>query len=68
MITGIPWSYIEDSIGAAHTHLLSPNIEFMIELFGRYFERAEIVRYPPAFDGWEGRPALVASGKKRTPQ
>jgi hypothetical protein len=36
MITGIPWSYIEDSIGAAHTHLLSPNIEFMIELFGRY--------------------------------
>jgi SAM-dependent methyltransferase len=68
MITGIMWSYIEDSVGAAHTHLLAPNIEFMLELFERYFERAEIVRYPPAFAGWVGRPALVASGKKRTPR
>jgi SAM-dependent methyltransferase len=67
MITGILWSYIEDEIGAAHAHLLAPNVEFMLELFGQYFERVEIVRYPPAFDGWEGRPALVASGKKGTP-
>jgi SAM-dependent methyltransferase len=67
MITGILWSYIEDGIGAAHTHLLAPNVEFMVELFGRYFEHIDIVRYPPAFAGWEGRPALVASGKKRVP-
>jgi SAM-dependent methyltransferase len=67
MITGILWSYIEDSIGAAHTHLLAPNIEFMVELFLQYFERVEVVRYPPAFAGWEGRPALVASGKKAIP-
>ena len=65
MITGIIWSYVEDNIGAAHTHLLAPNIEFMVELFQQYFERVEIVRYPPPFAGWEGRPALVASGKKR---
>jgi len=68
MITGILWSYIEDSIGAAHTHLLAPNIEFMVELFGRYFERTEIVRYPPAAASGPGRPALVASGKKLTPR
>jgi hypothetical protein len=67
MITGIQWSYIEDEIGAAHAHLLAPNVEFMLELFGQYFECVELIRYPPAFDGWEGRPALVASGKKRTP-
>jgi hypothetical protein len=67
MITGIIWSYVEDNIGAAHTHLLAPNIEFMVELFQQYFERVEIVRYPPPFAGWQGRPALVASGKKRVP-
>ncbi len=67
VITGILWSYIEDHIGAAHAHLLAPNIEFMVELFEPYFERVEIVRYPPAFEGWQGRPALVASGKRRVP-
>ena len=35
MITGILWSYIEDDIGAAHAHLLAPNVEFMLELFGQ---------------------------------
>jgi 4-hydroxybenzoate polyprenyltransferase/SAM-dependent methyltransferase len=67
MITGILWSYIEDDIGAAHAHLLAPNLEFMTELFQQYFERVEILRYPPAFEGWQGRPALLASGKKRHP-
>jgi SAM-dependent methyltransferase len=67
MITGILWSYIEDEIGADHAHLLAPNLEFMVELFGQYFECVEIIRYPPAFNGWEGRPALVASGKKHAP-
>jgi SAM-dependent methyltransferase len=67
IITGILWSYVEDAIGAAHTHLLAPNTEFMIELFEQYFDRIEIVRYPPAFEGSPGRPALVASGKKIAP-
>jgi SAM-dependent methyltransferase len=67
MITGILWSYIEDDIGAAHAHLLAPNLEFMVELFRQYFECVEIIRYPPAFEGWQGRPALLATGKKRVP-
>jgi SAM-dependent methyltransferase len=67
MITGILWSYVEDSIGAAHAHLLAPNIEFMLELFEQYFERVEIIRYPPAFEGWQGRPALVATAKRPVP-
>ncbi|MEI9984089.1 MAG: UbiA family prenyltransferase [Aliidongia sp.] len=67
MVTGILWSYIEDDIGAAHAHLLAPNIEFMVELFRQYFERVEIVRYPPAFEGWQGRPAVIARGKKSLP-
>jgi SAM-dependent methyltransferase len=67
MITGILWSYVEDSIGATHAHLLAPNIEFMLELFEQYFERVEIIRYPPAFEGWQGRPALVATAKRPAP-
>jgi 4-hydroxybenzoate polyprenyltransferase/SAM-dependent methyltransferase len=67
MITGILWSYIEDDIGAAHAHQLAPNIEFMVELFRQYFDRVDIIRYPPVFEGWQGRPALLASGKKRVP-
>jgi len=39
----------------------------MVERFETYFDRVEIIRYPPAFEGWQGRPALVASGKKRLP-
>lgn len=65
MITGILWSYVEEAEGKAHAHLLAPNIEFMVELFERYFARVEIIRYPPAFPGWTGRPALVATGKRR---
>jgi SAM-dependent methyltransferase len=67
MITGILWSYIEDDVGAAHAHLLAPNIEFMVELFQQYFERVEIIRYPPPFQGWQGRPALLAKGKRHKP-
>jgi SAM-dependent methyltransferase len=66
VITGIVWSYIEGD-GAAHTHLLAPNIEFMIELFAQYFEGVEIVRYPPPAAGGQGRPALIATRKKRAP-
>ena len=67
MITGIIWSYIEDTIGAAHTHMLAPNLEYMFELFLRYFEGVEIIRYPPALEGWPGRPALIATRKKSMP-
>lgn len=64
MITGIMWSYIEDDGRKVHSHMLAPNIEFMVEQFERYFEQVEVVRYPPAFPGWTGRPAIVASRKK----
>ncbi|HWE72428.1 MAG TPA: class I SAM-dependent methyltransferase [Stellaceae bacterium] len=65
MITGIMWSYVEDDGRKVHSHMLAPNIEFMVEQFDGYFERVEVVRYPPAFPGWTGRPAIVASQKKR---
>jgi SAM-dependent methyltransferase len=67
MITGIQWSYVEEGGRKVHAHLLAPNVEFMVEQFARYYRAIEVVRYPPAFPGWQGRPALVASGRKPAP-
>jgi SAM-dependent methyltransferase len=64
MITGILWSYVEDDGRKVHSHLIAPNLEFMIEQFQVYFDEVSIVRYPPAFPGWQGRPALVATSKR----
>jgi len=64
MITGIQWSYVEDGGRKVHSHLIAPNLEFMVEQFEIYFENVSLVRYPPAFPGWEGRPALVATRKR----
>ncbi len=65
MVTGIMWSYVESEGRKVHSHMLAPNIEFMVEQFESYFGSVEVVRYPPAFPGWAGRPAIVASGKKQ---
>lgn len=62
-ITGIVWSYSEDDGRKVHSQMLAPNLEYMVERFQMYFRRVDIVRYPPAFPGWEGRPALVATEK-----
>jgi len=68
MITGIVWSYIENDGAKVHSHMLAPNIEFMVEQYETYFDKVELVRYPPAFPGWAGRPAILASAKRLQPQ
>jgi SAM-dependent methyltransferase len=65
MITGLIWSYVEDEGRKVHSHMLAPNIEFMVGQFEALFRNVEVVRYPPAFPGWVGRPAIVASGKRQ---
>jgi SAM-dependent methyltransferase len=67
MITGIQWSYIQEDAGAAHTHMLAPNVEFMTELFGKYFAQVDVIRYPPPVEDWQGRPAIVATQKRDAP-
>ena len=63
-ITGIIWSYAEPG-GKVHAHQLAPHVEVMQELFARHFTSVELVTYPPAMPGWEGRRrALVATAKK----
>jgi SAM-dependent methyltransferase len=65
-ITGILWSYSEDGGTKVHAHQVAPHVEYMEELFGRYFSTVELEVYPPAAPNWEGRRrALVASQKSR---
>jgi SAM-dependent methyltransferase len=67
MITGIMWSYIENDGEKVHSHMLAPNVEYMVERFQAYFADVKLVRYRPRFPGWAGRPAIIASGKKPVP-
>jgi SAM-dependent methyltransferase len=64
MITGILWSYVEDGGQKVHSHLIAPNLEFMVEQFETFFESVSIIRYPPTFPDGKGRPALLAKRKR----
>jgi hypothetical protein len=63
-ITGIVWSFVEEGGNKVHLNQIAPKLEYMVAQFEIYFESVELIRYPPAFEGWHGRPALVATGKK----
>jgi len=63
-VTGILWGYSEEGGRNRHAHLLAPHVDFMVEMFESRFEKVSLVRYPPAYPGWTGRPAIIASQKK----
>jgi len=64
-ITGILWSYVEEGGKKSHQHLVTPNPEFMLELFRELFERVEVCKYPQGGGEWS-RQALLASNKRTT--
>jgi SAM-dependent methyltransferase len=63
-IAAIVWSFVEEDGAKTHSNQIAPTVTFMVEQFQVYFEDVEVIRYPPAFPDWEGRPALVARGKR----
>ncbi|WP_125205923.1 class I SAM-dependent methyltransferase [Capsulimonas corticalis] len=63
-VTGILWSYTEESGKSVHAHMIAPQVEWMEALFGRYFRTIELETYPAAFPGWGQRRALIASAKR----
>lgn len=62
-ITGITWSFVENE-NAVHAHMLAPNLQFMVEQFGIFFEDVEVIRYPQVAPGIGRRPALIAKRKR----
>ena len=65
-LDGILWSYSEHDGEKVHSNLVAPHPDFMVESFEKYFEDVTLIRYPPAFPGWTGRPAIVARKKRVT--
>lgn len=63
-IDGILWSYIEEDGRKVHAHLVTPQVEFMVAEFERYFADVRVLHYPFKADGVHGRPALIATGKR----
>jgi SAM-dependent methyltransferase len=63
-LTGIMWNFFEEDGKKVHRNLMAPHPEFMIESFERYFEDVTLIRYPARFEGWTGRPAIVARRKR----
>ena len=62
-LTGIAGAEIADG-QKVHAHLVTPQIEFMIEQLERFFKSVRIVRYPHKADGVTGRAALIATDKR----
>ncbi len=63
-LTGIIWNYREADGTKIHTAMLAPLVEWMIDGFERHFDEVTLVRYPPRFPGWTGRPAIIARKKR----
>ena len=63
MITGITWSYVEDDGRKVHSHMLAPQVEFMVEQFRTHFGDVKLIRYPSSIARGPGRPAIVARAK-----
>jgi SAM-dependent methyltransferase len=61
---GIVWSYSEYGGAKVHRNLLAPHPDYMLERFLEHFEDVRLIRYPPAFENWIGRPAVIARAKR----
>lgn len=61
---GVVWTWIDEEMGTQHRNMFAPQLEYMLALFGRYFEKVEIVEYPLVKKGAR-RKAIVARQKKR---
>jgi SAM-dependent methyltransferase len=64
IITGILWSFVDEGNEKVHAHLVTPQVEYMTEQFGRFFGNVSIVRYPDKADGITGRAAMIATDKR----
>jgi len=62
-ISAYTWTWVEDDEAKTHVHMIAPHIEHVVRLMEPFFETIEIVRYPPAYEGWVSRKAIVARNK-----
>lgn len=63
-IDAFVWSWADQELGKRHAGLVAPHLGHMVERFGRYFQRVDVVRYPAFQPGWGSRKAIVAREKR----
>ncbi|PWT74663.1 MAG: hypothetical protein C5B59_10700 [Bacteroidetes bacterium] len=61
-VTSVTWTW-QESNGKYHEHLVAPHIEHIIKILQPYFDKLEVIRYPPYNTGWVSRKSILATGK-----
>jgi SAM-dependent methyltransferase len=64
-MTGVTWTWKEEN-GTIHEHLVAPHTEHFIKMLMPFFDKIEVVRYPPYMLNWTSRKALLATGRRQT--
>jgi SAM-dependent methyltransferase len=64
-ITGYTWTWVEGEDQKTHVNMVAPHLDHVIQLMEPFFETIEVVRYPPAYEGWVSRRAILARNKNQ---
>ena len=66
-ITGISWTWAQQN-GKRHDDMISPQVEYMVEMFEQFFTEVTVVEGPLALigEGYRPQDILIARGKKQS--
>ncbi len=62
-VNGFIWTWIEEATNNKHYCGIAPHTEHVIRLLSPFFETVELLRYPPYYEGWVSRKAVLAKSK-----
>ena len=62
-VTSITWTWREEN-GKLHEQLVSPSVEHIVNLLKPFFDKIEVVRYPPYMADWLSRKGVLATGRR----
>ncbi len=63
-ITSYTWTWIQDNGVGNHMNMVAPHFEYVLSLMMPFFETIEVIRYPPVYEGWVSRKAILARRKR----
>jgi hypothetical protein len=64
LLTGYTWTWIENGSNNFHENMVAPHAEHFVRLLAPWFEKVEVLRYPPYMPGWVSRKAILATGRR----
>ncbi|MCT7958963.1 phytanoyl-CoA dioxygenase family protein [Laspinema palackyanum] len=60
---GVIWTWIDERTGNRHENMIAPQLEYMVSLFEKYFDRVEVIEYSASVNS--ERKAIIARQKKQ---